>query len=79
MHSHLAGSPLRGEFNEVVLLKMPVLFINHGAKEATSPPSSSSSLEACLKHVCLFSKEGALGIHEADGGRKPQVACKLGS
>lgn len=38
MHSHLPGTPLRGEFNEVVLLKMPVLFINHGAKEATSPP-----------------------------------------
>lgn len=59
VHSHLAGPPLRGKFNGVVLLKIPVLFINHAAKEATSPPSSSSTLGlgAGLKHVCLFSKE----------------------
>lgn len=38
LHSHLAGTPLRGKFNGVVLLKMPVLFINRGAKEAAPVP-----------------------------------------
>lgn len=82
MHSHLAGTPLRGKFNGVVLLKMPVLFINHGAKEAALPPPTPpillhSKFRGVFKVCLAFFKASGLRIHEAEGGREEASGCIL--